>query len=273
MKTLNPPSVTLPFVHSALIGSPLVLSEVFFIMQKRSVEVNCPICNVVFILRPCEIGKIKTCSKECSSKLRSISRTGLRYNINYKSDEPQICEECGSIFFKNHYKKQKYCSSKCKNDVHSRNITGENSPNWKGGITVIYQKERKSREYAQWRKSVFVRDKYKCVKCGDKGRIHAHHVIRFSDDKDKMYSISNGITLCIKCHGDVHNINFENRHHKCLDCGVKISNRAIRCSSCNTKLQWKTEHRPGRRKQVMNTLSFKQLDTDYGAGRWDLPNH
>jgi hypothetical protein len=31
MKTLNPPSVTLPFVHSALIGSPLLLSEVSFI--------------------------------------------------------------------------------------------------------------------------------------------------------------------------------------------------------------------------------------------------
>lgn len=30
MKTLNPPSVTLPFVHSALIGSPLLLSEVSF---------------------------------------------------------------------------------------------------------------------------------------------------------------------------------------------------------------------------------------------------
>lgn len=33
MKTLNPPSLTLPFVHSALIGSPLLLLEVFFMKK------------------------------------------------------------------------------------------------------------------------------------------------------------------------------------------------------------------------------------------------
>lgn len=62
----------------------------------------------------------------------------------------------------------------------------------------------KKRRRAQFRKSVFGRDGYECVKCGFEDssgdELDAHHII----DRDEMpnggYVPENGITLCKECH-------------------------------------------------------------------------
>lgn len=78
----------------------------------------------------------------------------------------------------------------------------ENNPNWKGGL---YGTERHSlmstTDYRNWRNSVFKRDNYTCVKCSSTNLyLHADHIINWSDNKRKRFDVSNGQTLCYKCH-------------------------------------------------------------------------
>lgn len=57
--------------------------------------------------------------------------------------------------------------------------------------------------YAQWRKAVFSRDKYKCRKCGVRRKLQAHHIQTWANTPQLRYVLSNGITLCKKCHGSM----------------------------------------------------------------------
>lgn len=67
------------------------------------------------------------------------------------------------------------------------------------------QKERRSAEYKDWRKKVLERDGYICRRCGRKDEIlHAHHLKKFSEYPELRFDVDNGITLCEKCHLEVH---------------------------------------------------------------------
>jgi hypothetical protein len=83
--------------------------------------------------------------------------------------------------------------------------SGMNHPNWKGGLTDINLRQRKTLEYNLWKMSVFKRDYYLCQKCREKsGYLNAHHIQNFADYKELRTSIENGITLCKKCHQFFH---------------------------------------------------------------------
>lgn len=65
---------------------------------------------------------------------------------------------------------------------------------------------RKTPEYKKWREDVFRRDGYKCKICGVKGGVlNAHHIKPYSKFPNLRYSIDNGVTLCKKCHKEMHN--------------------------------------------------------------------
>ena len=64
---------------------------------------------------------------------------------------------------------------------------------------------RTSSQYSDWRTKVFKRDGYKCQACFSKSnKLNAHHIESFSNNKDGRMDISNGVTLCYKCHSDFH---------------------------------------------------------------------
>ena len=77
--------------------------------------------------------------------------------------------------------------------------------NYKGGITPINEKIRKSIEMKLWRKADMERDNFTCQKCfiiG--GKLVVHHINNFADFKELRTSIENGITFCKNCHIDFH---------------------------------------------------------------------
>jgi len=85
---------------------------------------------------------------------------------------------------------------------HRKNLSGENNGSWKGGLVPINAKIRHSFEYKIWRESVFKRDNFTCVFCGDDrgGNLNADHIKPFSLFPESRFDVDNGRTLCIPCH-------------------------------------------------------------------------
>ena len=80
-------------------------------------------------------------------------------------------------------------------------VTGENHPNWKGGVNSENHKARYTEEGNVWRREVLKRDNFACQCCGQTDKLNAHHLYNFADNIDLRYNIDNGIVLCEDCHG------------------------------------------------------------------------
>ena len=52
----------------------------------------------------------------------------------------------------------------------------------------------------KWSMRVRGRDRFICYSCGGKKDLHAHHIVSKFRNPDYAYRMSNGITLCSKCH-------------------------------------------------------------------------
>jgi 5-methylcytosine-specific restriction endonuclease McrA len=80
---------------------------------------------------------------------------------------------------------------------------GELHPNYVDGGKAAWarQKDMGRAEYKEWRRQVFERDGFACVKCGEKGkRIQADHIKPYALFPESRYDVENGRTLCKKCH-------------------------------------------------------------------------
>lgn len=105
--------------------------------------------------------------------------------------------------------------------LQSQKMRGSNSPNYKGGVTPINMRLRGCSKYKIWRESVYKRDAYTCIWCGDNkgGNLEPDHIIPFSYILDQirfqfgvenlydkaleselLWNINNGRTLCKDCH-------------------------------------------------------------------------
>lgn len=56
------------------------------------------------------------------------------------------------------------------------------------------------------RKQVYMRDGHRCVMCGKRGKLHAHHIIPVKISNDN--SLSNLVSVCNKCHRKLEEIGF-----------------------------------------------------------------
>ena len=81
------------------------------------------------------------------------------------------------------------------------NQSGEKHPQWRGGVTPINEKIRRSLPYKAWRTTIFQRDDYTCQDCSKRGgKLHADHIKPFCNYPELRFEISNGRTLCDACH-------------------------------------------------------------------------
>jgi len=123
---------------------------------------------------------------------------------NYKHKKPRSPEHCKKI---SEMKKGKPTWAKGKNfsaehrKKISNSIKGKSHWNWKGGISSVNERIRKSVEYKLWREAVFKRDNYTCIWCKQKGgKLNADHIKRFAEFPELRFAIDNGRTLCDMCH-------------------------------------------------------------------------
>jgi 5-methylcytosine-specific restriction endonuclease McrA len=98
------------------------------------------------------------------------------------------------------------CNTKKYCEQLSQRTKGNKCHFWKGGITPINKIIKQSKEYKNWRESVFKRDNYTCIYCGLRGGcgikviLHPHHLQSFAEFQESRFDINNGITLCHDCH-------------------------------------------------------------------------
>lgn len=213
---------------------------------KNSVKI-CIVCEKEFISG---MGNHSTCSTECSKlnrkRLRSteykkehtnftnkknhdkeyyqknkekiLINRGKYYNdvekeVRKKKVINTICDVCSKEYMKGNGVKRKsifnVCSD-CNGKFKKIMFSNKDAVTWKGGVTPIHNAIRNSEENKIWIKSVLLKDGYKCVKCGSKKKIIAHHIINFSDlyiDLNEiLWDVNNGITFCEECHKNFHKI-------------------------------------------------------------------
>lgn len=173
-------------------------------------KVNCNYCNSDILKLGGDIGK----------NLRTDAKFTCRNcipKIKEKPENKHSCKYCGKQAkwkkSKTRQNRGKYCSRKCYNEWQkSEENIGPNNPNYiDGGRHETHiQTLRKREPWKLWRKAVYERDNYTCQFCGIVGgKIHPHHIKFKKQFPQLIYEISNGITLCEKCHMQLHRKNMK----------------------------------------------------------------
>ena len=196
---------------------------------------TCDVCKAEIKRKPSAFKNRKNifCSWQCYTEFQKGKPTwnkGLKLKPLTDEHKRKISESCNknekikeTQFKKGHKRaeesieKQKETIRKedsfsgTKNGMYGR--VGSLNPNWKGGSNDTRKLYYNSIPYKNWRKKVFARDNYICQICGDitgKGKIlHAHHIKSYSLYPAIRLAVSNGVTLCNKCHTLVHSNKFK----------------------------------------------------------------
>lgn len=67
------------------------------------------------------------------------------------------------------------------------------------------QDVRRSSAYRRWHDTILKRDEYTCQICGQVGgRLNVHHIKPFAKYPKLRLELSNGVTLCERCHRNIH---------------------------------------------------------------------
>lgn len=77
---------------------------------------------------------------------------------------------------------------------------------WNKGIRKSIHRDKHNMywEYVYWRNLVFQRDNYSCYECKTRGGyLEAHHIKSWAKFPELRYEVSNGLTLCKKCHNKI----------------------------------------------------------------------
>jgi hypothetical protein len=188
-------------------------------VKRRRVECVCLVCQKSFSVRLSyrKRGEGKYCSRVCyysSMKGRTCSE-GTKRKIGKANTGKKN-------FFKGN---RRSLENRMEN-------SGKKSHLWRGGITPINLLIRSNSESKEWRERVYKRDAFTCQQCFDNkgGNLHAHHrepfskllndflqeynqfspiedketLIRLSTKWQPFWDVGNGITLCRKCHEELH---------------------------------------------------------------------
>jgi 5-methylcytosine-specific restriction endonuclease McrA len=180
---------------------------------------NCNYCGKEYLTPayPFKKGQGRFCSLKCSKQITPEETRQKMSNSAKKADHGKLFRgvpksELHRLHLslakkgkptKVHYLKGHIPWNKNK---HRTDICGDKHPCWKGGVTPLNHKIRKSFEYQLWRTAVFERDNYTCIwcgaKCGDGKNVilNADHIKPFSLFPELRFAIDNGRTLCRDCH-------------------------------------------------------------------------
>lgn len=204
--------------------------------RKRTQDFNKTFCRkCVYKKRRPGLQSIKNSGFWTDEKRKALGEK-IKNSIAYQESRKHIdiTGEKNGMFGKKHTKEARLKMSKSR-----AGRFGENAPAWKGGKTsVVSLVKGYIHKALHWYKHIFERDNYKCVLCGKKDKIDAHHLIPISHIIKEILSehpelitktqqieflcnhpkiqdteLKNGITLCRICHKHIHK-NWGNHYSK-----------------------------------------------------------
>ena len=116
----------------------------------------------------------------------------------------KICLVCNKTFTVHNYREDiaKYCSQKCMGSDNKANWAKTQFKDGHESYVEAKSDKRNSVLWNRWREEVFKRDNYTCHKCGemDIEKILPHHIKSYDKYPKLRLEISNGLTLCRRCH-------------------------------------------------------------------------
>lgn len=182
------------------------------------VDVQCPSCLVVRNVHysgVCRSGH--TYCQKCSVAAATEKRLPVGSKYNYltclestRSGYSMFSCDCGNVKEISNYAvtsgSTKACGCLRKSNRVLADTTGENHPNWKGGVSGDRERFMQTAIYKAWRLDVFERDEFTCVTCGQVGyELEAHHLEPYHSNEHLRTDANNGVTLCKGCHNEFHN--------------------------------------------------------------------
>lgn len=205
-----------------------------------AIEKICIVCKDTYTRKPkvgySQWGKSRFCSAECKDKelgtkwigrkhsedtkikisqsrigksypKLSLAKKGKKHSEEHKkliaSSLKKAYEEGRKVSY---FTNNKWQHSEETKELLSKTRLGDKNPAWKGGVTPLNHSLRTSRQYKNWRTSIFEKDNYSCVLCGTRNGngksifLQADHIKPFSQFPELRFNLDNGRTLCLDCH-------------------------------------------------------------------------
>ena len=144
--------------------------------------------NKIGLKRPKEI-QLNNGKKHIKFLLEHTRKNGV---WNKDRHEMKICMNCKKRFNVHFYKLKQnkgiFCSRECYDILRHNPEIPE------------LKKQRGTRQYKEWKKTILYRDNFTCQKCGSKENLEVDHIKSFVAYPNLRYDINNGRVLCSFCH-------------------------------------------------------------------------
>ena len=161
---------------------------------------KCEVCGKEFQTKQSHYARRRTCSVECSGKLRKGNQ-----NNNFRDAKKEaVCVICGKAFtyYPSARSHPRCCSTSCSAIDRSVRFRGEFNPSWAGGYRSCYGPDWVFQSQLARR-----RDGHACQNCGATEhqlgkRLDVHHIrpFRLHESTTDANRLDNLISLCRKCH-------------------------------------------------------------------------
>lgn len=95
-----------------------------------------------------------------------------------------------------------FCNNVCKGEWQTKNCSGENGYNWKGGSWNNRKQYLAHTSYRTWRKRLL--ENAECIVCGSKYKLELHHIESKVLNPSRIKDETNVSPICSKCHDILH---------------------------------------------------------------------
>jgi len=170
------------------------------------IQKKCKNCGKTFLVGNYRDQTAKFCSGRCYGDWLSANKRGEEHPSWQEGGRNRVCNHCGKNFEWNGkvaisvFRKRKFCSKKCADEGGFR-YSGSDHPNYR----ETARRRNRGGAHHKWTTAVISRDRGVCQQCGEFGlEVHAHHIKSYRDFPELRFDVSNGVTLCFKCHWAVH---------------------------------------------------------------------